>query len=282
MQFELIWVIIAIVLVVVIYFVIQKLLKHNKDTENELLNSQEIIYLQQEIFKIKEEFLQEKLRLDESFRVQLEQKQQCIASLEQQIIRQQYDFENQKQIEIKEAQKKSSNAQRSVIKGQIVERFVPFMKGFGYNASDCRFLGEPIDYVVFHGVHECADGLVSLDEVKIIFLEIKTGSAKINKRQEIIKNAIAKGQIGFETLRVDDNNLTVNIDKTKSVSLNIQDIDNDQDDDVNRVGQKWTTEEEERLIQSFDVGLSIEDIANLHQRKVGGIRRRLRKLGKIE
>ena len=47
----------------------------------------------------------------------------------------------------------------------------------------------------------------------------------------------------------------------------------------NNAGQKWTPEEEELLIERYNQGLSVEEIAALHGRGKGGIRSRLRKLG---
>lgn len=47
----------------------------------------------------------------------------------------------------------------------------------------------------------------------------------------------------------------------------------------NNAGQKWTSEEEELLIERYNQGLPIEEIASLHGRGKGGIRSRLRKLG---
>lgn len=48
------------------------------------------------------------------------------------------------------------------------------------------------------------------------------------------------------------------------------------------VGQKWTQSEESNLIEEFKRGLSITQIAKMHNRNSGGIRARLQKLGLIE
>jgi hypothetical protein len=44
----------------------------------------------------------------------------------------------------------------------------------------------------------------------------------------------------------------------------------------------WTTEEETRLIEAFDQGVTLETLASKHRRKIGGIKSRLIKLGKLE
>ncbi|MBQ8196885.1 MAG: DUF1351 domain-containing protein [Clostridia bacterium] len=46
--------------------------------------------------------------------------------------------------------------------------------------------------------------------------------------------------------------------------------------------EKWTEEEESRLVKEFNQGLSVDEIASMHNRKEGGIRARLKKLGLIE
>lgn len=48
------------------------------------------------------------------------------------------------------------------------------------------------------------------------------------------------------------------------------------------VGKAWSNDEENKLIEEYKQGLTISKIAKLHNRKSGGIRARLRKLGLIE
>ena len=111
-------------------------------------------------------------------------------------------FQQQLDKDIKEAQKRSNNMQRNVLKGQIGEQFTPFITDFPYNPSDCRFMGEPIDYVIFQNLHECADGNVPIEDVHLIIAEVKTGNARLNQRQKIIKQAIQNGQVSFKELRI--------------------------------------------------------------------------------
>ena len=47
-------------------------------------------------------------------------------------------------------------------------------------------------------------------------------------------------------------------------------------------GKPWLPEEEEALLEGFDRGLSVADLARKHGRTVGAIRSRLMKLGRIE
>ena len=54
------------------------------------------------------------------------------------------------------------------------------------------------------------------------------------------------------------------------------------DESFPMAGKKWTEEEEARLIKEFYQGLSMSEIASMHNRKKGGIRARLKRLGLIE
>lgn len=286
---ELIWLIgIGIVILIIAFLFFQRssddeeYVEYENDIENKAYH-QEVSKLKDEIIRLQNEFHAQKMQLLAHSQKQIDIKNQTISHLEQQLTEQQAQFKIILDDKIKQAQKRSNDTQRNIIKGQMAERFVPFMNGFLYNPSDCRFLGEPIDYIVFHNLHQCSDGNVGIDEVAIVFLEIKTGKAKLSKRQEILKQAVLNGQIKFETLRIDNDSPIVTINKNASSTLDSQYTHDECDDnDVNRVGQKWTADEEERLIESFDLGLTIFEIAELHGRKVGGIRSRLKKLGRIE
>jgi len=49
-----------------------------------------------------------------------------------------------------------------------------------------------------------------------------------------------------------------------------------------KAGSPWTNEEEAQLIDAFDSGMQIEDLAKIHSRSLAAITARLEKLGKIE
>ena len=51
---------------------------------------------------------------------------------------------------------------------------------------------------------------------------------------------------------------------------------------LSRAGQKWDANEEQLLIEEFEKGYTIAELANMHDRKPGGIRSRLKILGLIE
>ena len=70
-----------------------------------------------------------------------------------------------------------------MLKGKVSEVFAPFLEGFPYKASECKFLGDPIDYIVFEGLDE-------RDIKAIHFVEVKSGKSKLNDVQKQIKNLL--------------------------------------------------------------------------------------------
>ena len=85
------------------------------------------------------------------------------------------------------SQKKSSEVRL----GQISEHFAPLLKDFPYDAKNARFLGSPIDLIVF-----------DIDNERIIFIEIKTGNSKQTKKQRQIRDIIEEGNITYEVMRI--------------------------------------------------------------------------------
>ena len=84
---------------------------------------------------------------------------------------------------------KSEKKSMSVIHGQNIEELVPFSKNFPYDYRNFKFIGMPIDGIVFND-----DG--------IVFVEIKTGSSRLNNKQEKIKNLIEKKEVYWEEIKV--------------------------------------------------------------------------------
>lgn len=86
---------------------------------------------------------------------------------------------------------------RTITLGKVSEQLIPFFPNFNYNPKDARFLGSPTDLIIF-------DGLDDGDLKKIIFMEIKTGKAKLNKREEQVKEIIQNKQIEWLTIEMRD------------------------------------------------------------------------------
>jgi len=91
--------------------------------------------------------------------------------------------------------KSVSSSRRSLV-GKFIERFIPFLKEIPYEPADMHFLGSPIDYIVFEGLHK--------DNVeKIIFVEVKTGESKLTKRERGLKEAVEKKKVEWKEMNID-------------------------------------------------------------------------------
>jgi predicted Holliday junction resolvase-like endonuclease len=85
---------------------------------------------------------------------------------------------------------------RAVIRGQVSEQILPLLEAFPFEAADARFLGHPIDYVIFDGLAEDADDL------EIVLVEVKTGGARLTRREAAVRDAVEAGRVRFEIVRV--------------------------------------------------------------------------------
>ena len=81
-----------------------------------------------------------------------------------------------------------------VKKGRIVEQLAPYLKNFPYNPQDARFIGNPVDFIVF-------DGLSEGKEVNIVFVEVKSGKANLNENERRIREAVEKKRVTYEIFR---------------------------------------------------------------------------------
>jgi len=87
---------------------------------------------------------------------------------------------------------KSEIAAQSINIGFIMERLAPTLKSFPFEHYDCRSLFDPIDYVIFEGLHN--KGVVT----KIVFTDIKTGNARLNSSQKQIKELINNKKVALK------------------------------------------------------------------------------------
>ncbi len=102
-----------------------------------------------------------------------------------------------------DAQKRSVNTSRAVLKGKLAEQFAPMLPQFRYLPSDAKFLGDPVDYIIFDGYTDFRDGTGRVEDIDVVLLDIKSGGARLSKGQQAIAQAIGEGRIRFETLRVE-------------------------------------------------------------------------------
>jgi predicted Holliday junction resolvase-like endonuclease len=102
----------------------------------------------------------------------------------------------------KELRKEILERSRAVLKGRIGEQIVPFLEQFKYNPSDARFIGSPIDYVIFDGYTDVKDKR-EVRPITVVLADIKTGkSARLTFEQKKIKEAIIEKRVKWETINL--------------------------------------------------------------------------------
>lgn len=94
----------------------------------------------------------------------------------------------------KKLKERAEKATISVNLGKILEKVAPAIRGFKYNPRDCRALFEPIDYLVFNGLSTENGDIDSM-----LFIDIKTGNAKLNYHQKQIKATVENGKVFWDT-----------------------------------------------------------------------------------
>lgn len=107
-----------------------------------------------------------------------------------------------KKTELEKTVKESVNKSRSILRGKTTEHFAPISEEFlkEFVPSDAKFIGSPIDYIIFSGAGSITDG--EEKEIEIVFMDIKTGKAKLTKVQRAIKKAVEEKRIRWKTLEL--------------------------------------------------------------------------------
>lgn len=84
---------------------------------------------------------------------------------------------------------------QAVTMGKVTEHFIPYLPEFGYNPQDARFIGNPIDFVVF-------DGLSEGDLRQVVFVEVKTGGSTLNTRERRVRDVVQSGKVNWEQVKI--------------------------------------------------------------------------------
>ncbi|MBX3146296.1 MAG: hypothetical protein KF785_05955 [Gemmatimonadales bacterium] len=95
----------------------------------------------------------------------------------------------------REVRRDAVQRSEAVIAGKVAEQLLPYLPGFAFNPKDVRFLGSPVDLVVF-------DGLSSGALERVVFVEVKTGEATLTRRERQLRDIVAAGGVEWIEWRV--------------------------------------------------------------------------------
>lgn len=83
----------------------------------------------------------------------------------------------------------------ATLRGKSAEHLAAVLPDFQFNTRDARFIGDPIDYLVF-------DGLKDGDLQRIVVVEVKTGKQGLSPNERAVRKAIEEGRVEFLLLRL--------------------------------------------------------------------------------
>jgi len=84
---------------------------------------------------------------------------------------------------------------RAVLGGKFTEQMAPHLPQFRYDPTEARFIGSPIDFIVF-------PGLSRGEPEEIVIMEIKAGrSAQLTPQERKIRQLIEDGMVRWELLQ---------------------------------------------------------------------------------
>ncbi len=98
--------------------------------------------------------------------------------------------------EHKSVRTKAVQWSRNSIFGEVYEKILPALPNFPYAPKDMVFIGKWCDYIIFDGLSEW-----SLRE--IVFLELKSGNATLNKNEKAIQYLVDHRRVRFSEYRID-------------------------------------------------------------------------------
>jgi len=91
--------------------------------------------------------------------------------------------------------KDSVERSRASLGGQFSEQLAPYLPNFKYKPTECKFLGKPVDLLVFEGLDE-------KEVTEIVFVEVKSGGAELNTVQRKIRDAVKAGRVRWDEYRI--------------------------------------------------------------------------------
>ena len=93
------------------------------------------------------------------------------------------------------ATKEAIAQSRAVLGGKFVEQLTPYLPEFKYDPTEARFIGSPIDLIVF-------PGLANGDPREIVIMEVKTSkSGQLTPPERKIRQLIEDGMVRWELIQ---------------------------------------------------------------------------------
>jgi predicted Holliday junction resolvase-like endonuclease len=90
--------------------------------------------------------------------------------------------------------KQAISQSRAVLGGRFTEQMAPFLPEFKYDPTEARFIGSPVDMLIFPGLSQG-------NPSEIVIMEIKNGpSAQLTPVERKIQKLVEEGMVRWELL----------------------------------------------------------------------------------
>jgi len=189
------WIIIIVILIVITLFILisdKQDLKKQLDVVNDKLKQKESIIRENELLSDKKA-AELKLTYQNWALSELEKFKGMEASAAAKVLLERWKIESEAII-----RQDAINRSYSVNLGKITEHLMPFHINFPFNPKDARFIGSPIDMIVFDGYADNKEDLL------IYLLEIKTGNSKLTEIQRKVRDAVNKKNVRWLEINPDN------------------------------------------------------------------------------
>ena len=103
-------------------------------------------------------------------------------------------FKAEAQSRVEQERKEAITQSRAVLGGKFTEQMAPFLPEFTYDPTEARFIGTPIDLIVFPGLSD--------DKPReVVIMEVKAGqSSRLSPNQKRIRDLVEQGKVRFELI----------------------------------------------------------------------------------
>jgi predicted Holliday junction resolvase-like endonuclease len=96
---------------------------------------------------------------------------------------------------VEQGRKSAITQSRAVLGGKFTEQMAPYLPEFKYDPTEARFIGSPIDLIIF-------PGLAQGDPREIVIMEIKSGkNPQLTPTEKRIRQLIEAGMVRWELLQ---------------------------------------------------------------------------------
>ena len=89
---------------------------------------------------------------------------------------------------VPDIRKEAIKQSKAVLKGKFSEQLAPYFPDFPFNPTEARFIGNPVDFIVFRGISKN-------NPEEIVFVEVKTGQSNLSKRERKIRDLVKNKRV---------------------------------------------------------------------------------------